>query len=115
MRKRGGCAGVQVVSLFGLEDKLNLWGRSGKVDLSIVSRKIPQRPSGTSQNIQYREDVEESRSYPIVELVDGESNEEDEDGDKGDCHPSVANVDRKVGQLGLKQGLGFCNKGSFFF
>ena len=54
------------------------------------------------------------RSYPIVELVDGESNEKDEDGDEGDRHPSVANVDGKVGQLGLQQGLGFCNKGSFF-
>ena len=54
------------------------------------------------------------QSYPIVELVDGESNEEDEDGDEGDCHPSVANVDGKVGQLGLQQGLAFCNMGSFF-
>ena len=47
------------------------------------------------------------QSYPIVELVDGESNEEDEDGDEGDCHPSVANVDGKVGQLRLQRGLGF--------
>ena len=47
------------------------------------------------------------QSYPIVELVDGESNEEDEDGDEGDGHPPVPNVDRQVGQLRLQRGFCF--------
>ena len=40
-----------------------------------------------------------------VEIIDGESDEEDENGDKGDRHSSVTNVDRKVGQLGLQGEL----------
>ena len=40
-----------------------------------------------------------------VEIIDGESDEEDENGDEGDRHSSVTNVDRKVGQLGLQGEL----------
>ena len=40
-----------------------------------------------------------------VEIIDGESDEKDENGDEGDRHSSVTNVDRKVGQLGLQGEL----------
>ena len=47
-----------------------------------------------------------SKTDPIIELVNGESDEEDENGDKGDCHPSVSDVDCQVGQLCLQKEFG---------
>ena len=86
-----------------------------KVDLSIVARKIPQRPSRKLLNIfniwscqTGNVSLEMTRkgwngTDPVIELVDGESDEEDEDGDEGDGHPPVPNIDRQVGQLCLQR------------
>ena len=37
----------------------------------------------------------------VVELIHGESDGEDDDGDEADCHPTVAYLDGQVRQLGL--------------
>lgn len=41
----------------------------------------------------------------VVELVDGESDAEDDDGDEGHGHAAVPDLDGEVGQLGLQYAL----------
>ena len=90
--------------------------------LSIVARKIQQRPSGQGLKLLniFNWESQDSSSWKCessnelnglpnahlsVEIIDRESDEEDENGDEGDRHSSVTNVDRKVGQLGLQGEL----------
>ena len=43
--------------------------------------------------------------YLVVELVDGEPDEEDDHGDEGHGHAAVPDLDGEVGQLGLQHAL----------
>ena len=42
----------------------------------------------------------------VVELIHGESDGKDDDGDQADCHATVAYLDGQVCQLGLRWGEG---------
>ena len=119
---KGWCDGVQVVSLFGLW-RTNWICGGGRVGSGLVNSRT-QNPTATvwktSQHIQYLElsNIRKSEASNhtekgwngtdlVIELVDGESDEEDEDGHEGDGHPPVPNVDRQVGQLRLQRGFSF--------